>query len=490
MFPLSELKSRFPQLRFENFNEDISVASIGHDHREVNADDIFAALPGLLRHGAEFTKAAFANHVAAVLTDEAGFALNPDLPTIVSAEPRKDMGLIAAFLSGDAQSKLLKIAVTGTNGKTTTSFMIYSMLSTLNLHPTLIGTTGIRIGLQEFAAKRTTPESTDLHRTLESAVKQESKSLVMEVSSHALALHRVAGMHYDVAIFTGLTQDHLDFHGTMENYFLAKAKLFEAELTDFAIICVDDEWGVRLTEMVKIPFVTYSSINAADWSASNVELQADGKTKFTASGPSAAFGVELAMPGQFNIANALGSIAALNSQQLNPANFVSALKTVEVPGRLQRIECGQPFVVLVDYAHSPDAVAKALEVARQCAGDNRVIAVLGCGGDRDAAKRPLMGDAAAHGSDVVVITDDNPRSESPQEIRAQIINGVSLGTQTDLHEIADRKEAIDYAIQNARSGDCVIILGKGHEEGQEIAGEVFPFSDSVAATQSLEQRND
>jgi UDP-N-acetylmuramoyl-L-alanyl-D-glutamate--2,6-diaminopimelate ligase len=195
------------------------------------------------------------------------------------------------------------------------------------------------------------------------------------------------------------------------------------------------------------------------------------------------------MPGQFNIANALGSIAALNSQQLNPDDFISALKTVAVPGRLQRIECGQPFVVLIDYAHSPDAVTKALEVARQCAGDNRVIAVLGCGGDRDAAKRPLMGDAAAHGSDVVVITDDNPRSESPQEIRAQIINGVFPGTQTDLHEIADRKEAIDYAIQNARSGDCVIILGKGHEEGQEIAGEVFPFSDSSAATQSLEQRN-
>jgi UDP-N-acetylmuramoyl-L-alanyl-D-glutamate--2,6-diaminopimelate ligase len=296
-------------------------------------------------------------------------------------------------------------------------------------------------------------------------------------------------MHYDVAIFTGLTQDHLDFHGTMENYFLAKAKLFEPELTDFAIICVDDEWGVRLTKMVKIPFVTYSSIKAADWSASNIQLQADGKTKFTATGPANSFEIELAMPGQFNIANALGSIAALNSQQLNPDDFISALKTVAVPGRLQRIECGQPFVVLIDYAHSPDAVTKALEVARQCAGDNRVIAVLGCGGDRDAAKRPLMGDAAAHGSDVVVITDDNPRSESPQEIRAQIINGVFPGTQTDLHEIADRKEAIDYAIQNARSGDCVIILGKGHEEGQEIAGEVFPFSDSSAATQSLEQRN-
>lgn len=489
MFSLLELKSRFPDLRFENCDESISIANISHDNREVSSGDIFAALPGFVRHGAEFSRAAIANQAVAVLTDDVGFAMNPDLPSIVSADPRKDMGLIAAFLSGDAQAKLMKIAVTGTNGKTTSTFMIYSMLSALNLHPTLIGTTGIRIGSQEFPAKRTTPESSDLHRTLAVAVEQESKALVMEVSSHALALHRVSGMHFDVAVFTGLTQDHLDFHLTMDNYFLAKAKLFEPDLTDFAVICVDDEWGVKLTKIVKVPFVTYSSTTAADWSAANIQHESGGKTTFTAVGPASSHEVELAMPGEFNVANALAAIAALHSQNFNPAEFISTLKSVSVPGRLQRIECGQPFVVLVDYAHSPDAVAKALEVARKCAGDNRVLAVLGCGGDRDLAKRPLMGNAAAQGSDVVVITDDNPRSESPQDIRAQIINGVSPGTQTDLYEIADRKEAIDYAIQNARSGDCVIILGKGHEEGQEIAGEMLPFSDSVAATQSLEQRN-
>jgi UDP-N-acetylmuramoyl-L-alanyl-D-glutamate--2,6-diaminopimelate ligase len=489
VYTLSDLKNRFPEFRYENLDTEISINSIAHDNREILAGDIFAALPGFIRHGAEFAKSALTNQAVAILTDEVGFLLNPELPTIISENPRKDMGRVAAFLSGDAQSKLVNFAVTGTNGKTTTTFMIFSLMSRLSLNPTLIGTTGIRIGNQSFPAKRTTPESSDLHRTLKSAVDDASKVLVMEVSSHALELHRVSGMHFNVGVFTGLTQDHLDFHETMENYFLAKAKLFDSALSDFAVICVDDVWGKRLAAMVEIPFATYAINGDADWTAVNVRTQADGKTHFVAIGPKESLEIELAMPGDFNVANALASIAAMSSQGYSLRESVPALSTVSVPGRLERIERGQPFVVLVDYAHTPDAVERALQVAQMCASSGRVISVIGCGGDRDSAKRPLMGSAAADGSSVVVVTDDNPRSESPEVIRSEIISGIKPGSKTDLHEIADRKDAIDYAIQNALPGDCVIILGKGHEEGQEIAGQIFPFSDVNEAAKSLEQRN-
>lgn len=468
----------------------LTVTGITHDHRKVMAGNVFAALPGMKRHGIEFAAEAISAGAIAILTDADGARTMDGVttPIIVSANPRLDMATLARFIYDNAQSQLLSVGITGTNGKTTTSYLVEAVLNATVGSSLLIGTTGVRLGnwLQESA--RTTPEATDLHSLLNDAQHAGARALVMEVSSHALVLGRVDGVVYDVAVFTGLSPDHLDFHGTMEDYFQAKASLFTPERADRAVICVDSQWGQRLAQQTALPTLTFGSTDAAQWYPSDVSVEANGQMNFVAHGPHGTFGVRMGLPGEFNVLNALAALAVADSLTLPLEIAAAQLATVQVPGRLQRIFAGQDFLVLVDYAHTPDAVERALAVARSCV-TGRVIAVVGCGGDRDAQKRAPMGAAAAHGADLVVITDDNPRSEDPEKIRAAILDGArGASTSALVTEIGSREDAITYAIAQAAAGDCVIILGKGHETGQEVAGLISHFDDREVALKALTER--
>lgn len=469
----------------------LTVTGISHDNRLVRPGYVFAAIPGFKQHGIDFAASAIASGAVAILTDADGAQRfdGESVPVIVSANPRADVARIARFIYGNAQEQLVSVGITGTNGKTTTSFLVEAALSR-SVGPTLlIGTTGMRLGEWRAQSARTTPESSDIHSLLHDARSAGAQGLVMEVSSHALVLGRVDGIKYDVAVFTGLTPDHLDFHADMENYFQAKAQLFTPDRAERAVICTDGEWGSRLAAVCELPRLTFGLSNSADWSAKDVSIQSDGHMSFVAVGPHGEYRVLLGIPGEFNVLNALATIAVADSLSLPMASSIAALADVFVPGRLERVDEGQDFLVLVDYAHTPDAVQRALAVASRCT-NGRVITVLGCGGDRDPHKREPMGAAAANGADIVVVTDDNPRTEEPSSIRAQVLRGAQTANATSvIHEVASRADAIEYAIAQAQSGDCVIILGKGHETGQEINGVISDFDDREVARAVLGRRS-
>jgi UDP-N-acetylmuramoyl-L-alanyl-D-glutamate--2,6-diaminopimelate ligase len=303
------------------------------------------------------------------------------------------------------------------------------------------------------------------------------KDVFMEVSSHALALNRVSGIKFDVAIFTNLTQDHLDFHGSMENYFTAKALLFTPEFSKQAIICTDDEWGIKLAAQVKIPVITIGT--NGNWKTSQPNSSSNGvTTQLIEIQNSDSISLSVNMLGSYNATNAACALAASQILGLPIAASLESLKNVRsIPGRLEKVTIDSPGIAIVDYAHTPDAVATVLTVIKD-ANPNRVITVIGCGGDRDSLKRPLMGKVAAQLSDVVIITDDNPRSEDPAAIRKSVIDGTKNGP-AQVFEVSDRREAISQALKLADTGDVIAVLGKGHESGQEISGKVFPFDDRV-----------
>ncbi len=485
---LIPLNSVLSKANLAQTKSDIQVRGISHDHRNIEAGFIFAAIPGFKRHGIEFIGQAISHGAVAVLTDSVGAKLAPaGIEIILSDDVRHDMAMLAKTIYQDAQSKLLSVGVTGTNGKTTTTNLVANGLTQLSQNPLLVGTIGITLGDESIASARTTPEATDLHAILLSAHQNGARSLVMEVSSHALTLGRVDGIKYDVCVFTGLTQDHLDFHADMNDYFAAKAKLFTAERSERAVICIDDAWGLELAKISEIPVTTYAVSNSnADWQAKNVQVLSDGRTQFIANYKNLEVEVVLAIPGDFNIANALAAIACAEVLKLDLHKFVEGFGDIKVPGRLERIESGQDFVALVDYAHTPDAVSRAISVARTCTS-GRVIAVLGCGGDRDPHKRIPMGQSASENADMVIVTDDNPRSEDPAAIRAELLRGTEKSS-AEIVEIPNRLEAIHYAVKQANPGDCVIVLGKGHESGQEVNGVVTPFDDRIVLAEALRAR--
>lgn len=469
----------------------LTVTGITHDHRKVQPGYVFAALPGIKHHGADFASLAMDSGAVAIVTDVAGARAieNLAIPTIISANPRLDMAGLAQYIYGNAQAQLVSVGVTGTNGKTTTTFLIEAVLRATVGQTVLIGTTGVRFGDWLGESSRTTPEASDVHALLNDARHAGARALVMEVSSHALVLGRVDGIVYDVAVFTGLSPDHLDFHGTMEDYFLAKAQLFTSQRAERAVICVDSEWGQRLVHETHVPTITFGLTSAANWYPSDISTESDGHTNFLAHGPHGTYGVRMSLPGDFNVLNALAALAVADSLALPIDISAAQLVDVLVPGRLQRISQGQDFLVLVDYAHTPDAVERALAVARTCTS-GRVIAVIGCGGDRDTQKRAPMGAAAALAADIVVVTDDNPRSEDPAHIRRAVLKGAhEAGSSAHIVEIGARDAAISYAIQEARTGDCVIILGKGHETGQEVAGVITHFDDREVAREALTRQS-
>ena len=469
------------------------VTGVTHDSRAVRPGDLYAALPGARTHGAGFAASAAAAGAVAILTDAGGAAAAREsgLAVLVVDDPRAVLGPVAASIYGNPAKRLRTLGVTGTNGKTTTSYLLESGLRAAGESTGLIGTIETRVGDLVLSSVRTTPEASDLQALFAVMVERGVASVAMEVSSHALALHRVDGTEYDVAAFTNLSQDHLDFHADLDDYFAAKARLFTPEFTAIGVVNSDDEYGRRLLAAPKIPLLSVSADGdrGADWWASDVVTATTGSS-FVAHGPDRLkLPVRAALFGHFNVANALIAFATLVTAGLDPPAAASGIAALAgVPGRMQPIEAGQPFTALVDFAHTPQAVVTLLETLRG-ATSGRLIVVLGCGGDRDPGKRPLMGAAAARLADVAVFTSDNPRSEKPEDILGAVVagaQGVAPELRADVIVEVDRTTAIGAAVGKARPGDVVVVAGKGHEQGQEIAGTVFPFDDRAVLRAQLE----
>jgi UDP-N-acetylmuramoyl-L-alanyl-D-glutamate--2,6-diaminopimelate ligase len=453
---------------------------------DVRPGDLFAALAGSRAHGADYAAGALAAGAVAVLTDPDG-ARRPalaDAPLLVHPRPREVLGAAAALVHGDPTAHLSVLGVTGTSGKTTTAHLIEAGLAAAGRTAGLVGTIGTRVAGRVLPSALTTPEAPDLQALFAVMADDGVTDVAMEVSSHSLAMGRVSGTRFAVAAFTNLSQDHLDFHRDMEDYFAAKAALFDGR-AEHAVVCVDDEWGQRLAARTPAA-VTVSTTGSAAWRAVDASTGPGGTQAFTALAPDGTrLPVRLQLPGAFNVANALVALACLDAVGVPAPVAADGFAALAVPGRMQRIEEGQPFLAVVDYAHKPGAVAALLDALRpQVPG--RLIIVLGCGGDRDRGKRPMMGAAAAARADVLIVTDDNPRSEDPAAIRAEMLAGARAEPAAgDLMEIGDRRAAITAAVAYAQPGDAVVAAGKGHEAGQEIRGVKHPFDDAAELAAAL-----
>jgi UDP-N-acetylmuramoyl-L-alanyl-D-glutamate--2,6-diaminopimelate ligase len=468
------------------------VSGISIDSRLVRPGDLYVALPGAHHHGAEFAAQAAQAGAVAILTDAAGHRMvnGVKLPVIVVAHPRQAMAGVAATIYGRPADALTMCAVTGTNGKTTTTFLLEAALRAGGVSTGLVGTVGFQlngVALDCVSTTVTTPESTDLQGLLAFLLEEGAETVVMEVSSHALVLGRADAITFDVAAFTNLGRDHLDFHGDVESYFEAKASLFMPDRTRHAVINIDDPRGRELARSIGrqagIGITTVSLDCDASCRALAYQAFPDGRVAVQADLRGHDLEFDLKLPGDFNIRNALTALAMVDAIGGDLERAAAGLAQANVSGRMQRVELGPSApLVYVDFAHTPQAIAAALEAV----GSRRRIVVVGCGGDRDPLKREPMGESAARHADVVIATDDNPRSEEPAAIRAHLIRGARAaarryGLATEVIDGGDRRSAINLALQLAAPGDVVAILGKGHELGQEIAGTVLPFSDPVVA---------
>ncbi|MEX5721730.1 UDP-N-acetylmuramoyl-L-alanyl-D-glutamate--2,6-diaminopimelate ligase [Geodermatophilus maliterrae] len=475
---------------------DTAVRGVTLASTEVQPGDLYAALPGARTHGVRFAADAAARGAVAVLTDPDGReqAAATGLPVCVTGDPRGVLGAVAARVYGEPAARLPVIGITGTNGKTTTSYLVEAGLAAAGRGTGLIGTVQSRTrgrGGAEvaFPSVRTTPEAPVLHALLATMAESGVDAVVMEVSSHALVQGRVGGVAFAAAGFTNLSQDHLDFHRDLEDYFQAKALLFDGRAAR-EVVVVDDDAGRRLAGMLGGRAVTASAEGAlldgepAHWTATDVTTTPDGGSAFTLTGPGGSWPARVRLPGRFNVTNAVLAAALLDAIGVPVDAALEGIARTVVPGRMEPVDAGQPFTAVVDYAHTPDAVTTALAALRS-ATRGRLITVLGCGGDRDPGKRPAMGAAAALGSDLLVVTDDNPRSEDPAAIRAAMTAGVPADRRGAVEEVGDRRAAIARAVELARPGDTVLVAGKGHESGQEVAGTVTPFDDRAVLREVL-----
>ena len=452
----------------------VEVESLAYDSRTVGAGTLFFCVPGEKTDGHEFAAGAVeAGAVALVVERELDLAV----AQVVVGDARAAMAPFAARFWGDPTGELRVVGVTGTNGKTTTAFLIREVLEAAGVQCGLLGTVRQVVGGVEEEVERTTPEAIDLRATFRRMLEAGDRACVMEVSSHALALHRADAIHFEVALFTNLTQDHLDFHRDMEDYFQAKRLLFEIG-PRATIVNVDDSYGRRLAEEFDCTTFSAEGVNA-DFAAQDVSFDAAG----------AAFrvgetAVRTRLPGHFNVANALGAFAAASALGVSPEVAAEGLgRAGRVPGRFEPVDEGQPFAVLVDYAHTPDSLENVLRAARRLT-EGHLITVFGAGGDRDRDKRPKMGRAGAGLSDLAIVTSDNPRSEDPGAIVAEVVAGIENGSAYEVEP--DRHAAIALALGQAKPGDTVVIAGKGHEQGQEFEnGRKVPFDDREVAREEL-----
>ena len=470
-----------------------SLSGLTLDSRSVKPGDLYVALPGARVHGAAFCADAVAAGAVAVLTDPDGRAraTASGVPVFVLADPRARLGEIACWVYGDPSSRLRLIGVTGTSGKTTSTYLLESGLRAAGHQTGLVGGVELRIGQEGVASSLTTPEAPDLQALFAVMVERGVTAAAMEVSSHSLALGRVAGTSFDVAIFTNLSQDHLDFHADLEDYFRAKASLFMPP--GIGVVNIDDKYGRKLAASAPVPVTTFSASGAdeADWRAADVRSGADGST-FRLIGPGGVEAdVSVGLAGVFNVANAVGALVALVEAGVRLEDAVAGVAACPgVPGRLERVPAaGLGVTAFVDYSHKPGAVEAVLRSLRPVTQGNLII-VLGCGGDRDRAKRPMMGAAAASLADVAVLTSDNPRSEDPLAILAAMLDGVLSVPQAQRARVIvepDRAAAIAQAAALASPGDVLVVAGKGHETGQYVAGSVLPFDDRQVTADVLGQ---
>ncbi len=457
----------------------VEVTALAYDNRAVQPGTLFFCVRGFTRDGHEFAPEAIANGAVALVVDH---PLNLGVPEVVVDNVRAAMAPAAANFYKDPTKDLQVVGVTGTNGKTTTAFLVRDLLEADNRRTGLLGTVKSIIGGEAHEVVRTTPEAIDLQRTFRQMREANDVAAVMEVSSHALELSRADAIHFAAAIFTNLTQDHLDFHATMEDYFHAKRKLFVELTPQHSIVNVDDPYGKRLADELKDQVVTFALDNPnANFRATNIDMTLTGST-FTAKIPDGTIDLKTPLRGRFNIYNVLGAFAAARALDVPQETARQAVTTAGVvPGRFEAVDEGQAFAVIVDYAHTPDSLENVLNAARGLT-EKRVIVVFGAGGDRDTTKRPLMGEIASRLADEAIVTSDNPRSEDPEKIIEAILKGSKLGTPHD----ADRKAAIVKAIADAQPGDVVVIAGKGHEQGQEFEnGRKIPFDDVTVARDAL-----
>jgi UDP-N-acetylmuramoyl-L-alanyl-D-glutamate--2,6-diaminopimelate ligase len=468
----------------ENELSQIRITGVTLNDQDVEPGDLFIAISGANRHGASFSESAITKGAVAVLTDAAGSALVKGVPVLVVSDPRRVAGNISALLYNEPMRDLASIGITGTNGKTTVTTLIHQIFQAAGRESGLIGTIETRIGKESLESSRTTPESTDLQALAAVMRERHMRHLVMEVSSHAMVLHRAQGAHYAFVGFTNLTQDHLDFHGDIDSYFAAKAKLFTYEFADQAVINIDDQYGAKLAASTELPVITISRTNAqATWHYFDID-ESGKQIHFKLRGTGGILIESSTMlRGGYNLDNLLMAVAIAVESGVDPIDIAAALpKIAGAAGRLEEVSVGQEFSAIVDYAHTPDAVKNVLDSIRGFT-KGKVIAVLGCGGDRDATKRPLMGQALTSGSDIAIFTSDNPRSEDPQMILEAMVGKQIVAEPARV--IADRKSAIEYAVSLAQPGDTVAILGKGHELGQEIAGKKYEFDDRRVLAQAI-----
>jgi UDP-N-acetylmuramoyl-L-alanyl-D-glutamate--2,6-diaminopimelate ligase len=476
---------------------DVQVTGLTDDSRTVKPGSVFVAVKGGQADGHAFLRQAVAAGAAALVVQDPVAEAGYTLPIVRVSDSRQALGLLAGRFHGEPSARLRMIGVTGTNGKTTITYLVKAVLEAAGRKVGVIGTVAYLIGAERVPASHTTPGAVELQDLLARMVKAGMDAAVMEVSSHALALDRTAGCEFDVAVFTNLTQDHLDFHTDLDDYFQAKLRLFTSldpagtKRSKRAIVNVDDERGRLVCAASRVPVWTYSIKQPADLRAEDVQLSLAG-SRFTAVTPGGRFPVESRLVGEHNVYNMLAAIGVGLHENLPPDTIRAGLRALEnVPGRFERVEAGQAFTVVVDYAHTEDALLRLLTAADRLK-TGRVLTVFGCGGDRDRGKRPKMGRAAARYSDVVFVTSDNPRSEEPlaiiREIEAGIRESDAAGQSRGRHEvIADRRKAIEAAIREARPGDMVLIAGKGHEDYQIVGKERFHFDDREVAREAIQK---
>ncbi len=496
---LGELSADLPGLAGagpQGRDADVEIASLAYDSRAVSAGTLFFCVPGFRADGHRFAPAAVRDGAAALVVER---PLGLGVPELCVESVRAAMAPLAARFYGEPGAELQVVGVTGTNGKTTSAYLVRELLEAGGVQCGLLGTVKSVIGGREREVVRTTPEAIDLQADLRAMLDGGDRACAIEVSSHALELGRAGAIPYAAALFTNLTQDHLDFHPTMEDYFLAKRRLFlpggAAPAPRVSVVNVGDPYGRRLAaelERESRPPVTFAVEAEADYAATGLRCGFSG-CSFTLHSPDGEHSLSVPMPGRFNVANALGALAVAHRLGVALGTLLDTLERgVRVPGRFEPVDRGQGFAVLVDYAHTPDSLENVLEAARELvkdAGTARVLCVFGAGGDRDRGKRPLMGEIAARLADVAIVTSDNPRSEPPEAIIEEIMGGAGEPREGVLEAIEDRRAAIARAVALAAPGDVLVIAGKGHEQGQEFAGgEKIPFDDLAVAAEALDER--
>lgn len=467
--------------------EKIGVTGVTSSSSDVEPGDLFCAFAGEKVHGASFAQDAIKSGAVAILTDAEGAKRIKGSPVLVVTNARKSAAILTSWFYGEPMRDLFSIGITGTNGKTTVSTLCHQIFQSAGQETGLIGTVETRIGNEVLTSTRTTPEAAELQALVATMRERHCRNLVMEVSSHAITLERIRGSYFAAVGFTNLSQDHLDFHGTMENYFAAKSKLFTYEYADQAFINIDDSYGQLLAEKTELPVQSISRFSEnATWHYTRIE-EGIAYSDISIRGVGGILiDSRTTLRGGFNFDNLLMAVAICVESGIDPMDIQTLIPhLVGAVGRLEPVNLGQNFTALVDYAHSPDSVSRVLAAAREMT-DKRVIGVLGCGGDRDASKRNVMGQELSLRSDIAIFTSDNPRSENPQTILQQMTSGLKISEPSAI--VQDRSKAIELAVNLAQPGDVVIVLGKGHERGQEIAGVVHPFDDRLVLAHAIEAK--